>query len=255
MKEMPGWGPAKTSWLGFHRWQPLKGRAQFGLHGHRIEVAGNANDQLAANGAIVPGLQIVQGDRAHGGQLGLARIRAVGAVHQLVRFAFGDPGFVIVAPDDPRGFQLLGQLELFGIEFGVQQQVQSQRKHLVRVAFERIPRKRGGVLVALGLDVGSLGLQQIVQGVAVQFGSAAGPPGLAVETHQARLGRVFVARAARNEDRSGDEGEFVILLQKENDAVLQDNSLWLLGLEIMQFGDGYLLPWLVLLRVEGDGRK
>ena len=69
----------------------------------------------------------------------------------------------------------------------------------------------------------------------------------AIEAHQARLGRVLVARAAGNQHRAGDERQLVILLEKEHDAVLQFDALGLLRLEVVQLGDGNLLPWLALL--------
>ena len=128
-----------ASGLCLGRRQSFKGGAQLGLHGHGVEVAADAHDQLAADRPLVPGLQIVEGDRADGGQLRLAGVGAIGPVSQLGRLAFGDLGFIVVAANDSRGLLLLGQLELFLVEFGMQKQVYSQRKDLVRIAFERIP--------------------------------------------------------------------------------------------------------------------
>jgi hypothetical protein len=87
----------------------------------------------------VPGLQVVESDGADGGQLRLARVGAVGAVDQLGRFALGDARLVVVAADDAGGFLLLGQLQLFLVEFGMQEQVEGQREDLVGIAFERVP--------------------------------------------------------------------------------------------------------------------
>ena len=145
--------------------------------------------------------------------------------------------------------------ELFRAEFGMQEQVHGERKDLVGIALERIPREGGGVFVARGLNVRGFGFEQIVEGVAVHFGCAAGAPGLSVETDEARLGGVLVARAAGNEDRAGDEGQFVIFLQEEDDAVLQLDAFGLLRLEFVQLGDGNFFPGLALLGGEGDGSK
>ena len=98
---------------GLDRRQPFKGCAQLGFHGHGVEVAADADDELAADGAVVPGLEIVDGDRADGGQLRLAGVGAVGAVDQLGRLAVGDFVFVVVAADDAGGFLLLGQCGAF----------------------------------------------------------------------------------------------------------------------------------------------
>ena len=147
--------------------QSFKGRAQPGLHGHGVEVAADAHDQLAADGAIMPGLQVLHGDRADGGQLGLPGVGTVGSIDQLGGFAAGDLLFVVVAPDNARSLLLLGQFQFFGTEFGVQKQVQSQGKDLVRIALERIPGKSGRIHVSAGLDVCGLGFEQIVQRIAV----------------------------------------------------------------------------------------
>ena len=79
------------------------------------------------------------------------------------------------------------------------------------------------------------------------FCGAAGAPCLAIKLDQAGLGRVLVARTARNQHRAGDERQFVILLQEEDDAVLELDSLGLVRLELVQLGNGNLLPWLGLL--------
>src|ERR1035438_4389262 len=137
----------------------------------------------------------------------------------------------------------------------MKKQVEGEGEHLVRVAFERVPGERGGVFVARSLDVRGLGLEQIVEGVAVHFGCAAGAPRFAVEAYQTYLGWIFVARTAGDEHRSRDEGQLVIFLKKEDDAIRQLDALGLLGLEVVEFGDGDFLPGLVLLGVEGNGRE
>ena len=87
-----------------------------------------------------------------------------------------------------------------------------------------------------------LGLQQIVQRVAVQLGCPAGPPGLPIEANQAGFGLILVSRPARNQHRPGDERQLMIFLEEEDDAILQLDALGLLGFEVVQLGDGNLLP-------------
>ena len=43
--------------LGLSRRQSFKSRAQLGFHGHWVEVAADADDEFAADGAVVPGLE------------------------------------------------------------------------------------------------------------------------------------------------------------------------------------------------------
>ena len=83
--------------------------------------------------------------------------------------------------------------------------------------------------------------------VAVHFCGAAGAPSLAVDADEAGLGGIVVARAAGNEHRAGDEGQLVVLLEEDDDAVLELDALGLLGMKFVQRGDGNLLPGLGLL--------
>ena len=63
---------------------------------------------------------------------------------------------------------------------------------------------------------------------------------------------LFIARAARDQHRTEDKWQFVILLQEEDDAVLELNARGLMRFELVQLGDGNLLPGLALL---GDRRR
>ncbi len=103
---------------GLDRRQGSRMRRAPGFHGRGIEIAADADDQLALEGAVVPGLQIGHRDRADGGQLRLARVGAVGAIDQLGRFAARDAVLIVVAAHDARGLLLLRQLQLFRVEFG-----------------------------------------------------------------------------------------------------------------------------------------
>ena len=64
------------------------------------------------------------------------------------------------------------------------------------------------------------GFELIVHGVAVHGSGAAGTPSLAVEADQSSFGGVLIARATVNEHRAVDEGQLVILLQEDDNAVL-----------------------------------
>jgi len=200
----------------------------------------------------VPGLEIGQGDRADGGELGLARVGAVDAVDQLVRFTPGDLVLVVVAAHDGSGLLLLGQLQFIRAELGMKQQIHGQRKDLVGVAFERVPGEGGGVIVASSLDVRGLGFEQVVHGVAVHFGRAAGAPCLPVKADQAGFRWSLIARAARDEHRAVDEGKLVVFLQKDHDAVVELNAPGLLRVKLVQLGGRDSLPGLGLLGVHNE---
>ena len=199
---------------GFHLWQPLEDSPQLGFHRRRVEVAAHGDNQFAAECAFVPRLQVVHRNRADSSQLRLPCVRAVGAVHQLGRLAAGNLVFLVVAPDNPRGHLLLRQFELFRAELRVKQQVHGERKHLVGVAFERVPRHRRGIHVSPGFNVRGLGFQQVIQRITAQLRSAAGAPRLPIKRHQPRFGRILVPLAARNQHRAVNKRQLVILLQK-----------------------------------------
>ena len=65
---------------GLHRRESFKGGAQSGLHGHGVKVTADAHNHLAADGTVVPGLQIFHRNRADGGQLGLPGVGTIGPV-------------------------------------------------------------------------------------------------------------------------------------------------------------------------------
>ena len=163
------------------------------------------------------------------------------------------PRFVVVAADDAGGLLLLGEFELFLVEFGMEEQVEGKSEDLVGIAFEGIPGERGGVVVASGFNVGCFGFKQVVEGVSVDFGGAAGAPCLAVEADEAGFGGVFIAGAAGNEDGAGDERELMVFLEEDDNAVLELDAFGLLRLEVVKLGDGDFLPGLVLLGGKGDG--
>jgi len=126
-------------------WEAFKGGAEPGFHGDGVEVAADAYDELAADGAVVPGVEVGDGDSADGGELGLAGVGALGTVDELGSFAAGDFAFIVVAADDAGGGLLLGELELFRAEFGVEEQVHGEREDLIGVSFEGVPGDAGGV--------------------------------------------------------------------------------------------------------------
>src|ERR1017187_2537638 len=115
-------GPGKgvvAGGRGLSRWQTFKCRTELGFHGYGVEVATDADDELATDGAIMQGLQVVEGDGANGGEFRLTGVGTIGSVGQLFPFAFGDGRFVVVAANDAGGFLLLGELKLFRAPLGM----------------------------------------------------------------------------------------------------------------------------------------
>ena len=100
--------------------------------------------------------------------------------------------------------------------------------------------QRGGGAAAAGFDGGGFGGELVVELVAVDGCGAAGAPGLAVEGDEADLGGGLVAAAAADEDGAVDEGELVVFLQEDDEAVGEFDALGLRGFEGVQRRDGDL---------------
>ena len=62
---------------------------------------------------------------------------------------------------------------------------------------------------------------------------------------------IDIARAAGDEHLAGDERQFVVFFEEDHDAVLELDALGLLRVELVEFGNGNLLPRFGLLGREG----
>ena len=219
----------------------LEGSAEFLLHGGGVEVAGDGDDDVVGDdGFVVPGVEIVEGDGVDGGVFGLARVGAVGSIGQFDGFAVGDAGGVVVAAGDGGLGLLFGQLELVGFEVGMEQEVDGLGEDGVEVALEAGPADGGGGAAAGGFDGGGFVFELVVELVAVDGGGAAGAPGVAVEGDEAGFGGGFVAAASADEDGAVDEGELVVFLEEDDEAVGEFDAFGLLGFEGVERWDGDL---------------
>ncbi len=126
----------------------------------------------------------------------------------------------------------------------MEQQIDGGGEDGVEVVLEAGPANRGRCGAAFGLKLSGFGLHLVVELVAIGGGGAAGSPAFAVEGDEAGLVGGLVATAAADEDRTADEGQFMILLEKEDEAVGEFDAARLHWLERVQGGDDDLLPWL-----------
>ena len=216
-----------------------EGGAQLGFHGGGVEVARDGNDHVVGDeGAAVPCLEVGKGDCGDGGKLRLAGVGAGGAVGELDGFAVCEAAGVVVAAGDAGVHLLPGELELFGLEGGVQQKLDAGGEDGVEVALEAGPAQAGGGETAAGFDAGGFGFELVVKLIAIDLCGSAGAPGLPVQADQADLGGRLVAAAAPDEDAAIDERQLVIFLEKEDESVGQLDPLWLAGMEGAERRDG-----------------
>ena len=68
-----------------------------------------------------------------------------------------------------------------------------------------------------------------------------------INSDEAGLGGIDVAPPPGMSTRAGDEGQLVILLEEDHDAILELDAFRLLRMKFVQRGDGNLLPGLGLL--------
>ncbi len=96
---------------GFAARELFEGGAELGFYGGSVEVAGDGDDHIVWNdGAVVPGLQILQGDGIDGRVFGLLRVGIGFAVGQLDGDAGCDSAGVVVAAGDACFHLALGEL-------------------------------------------------------------------------------------------------------------------------------------------------
>ena len=191
----------------------------------------------------MPCLQVVQRHCFHRRVFGLPRIRTICSVDQLRGFAPGNLAWVVVPPRDGSGHIALGVLQLPLLEGRMQQQVHRRAEDAVEVLLEARPRQRSIVRVSIGFNYRCLLRQLIVQCIA---GAVANR--LHAHRDQPNLRGRFIEASAANQDRSIDERQLVVLLQKDHQSIGQFDPLRLLRLKVMERRDRNLLPRLRLRR-------
>ncbi len=170
----------RTLWPGCER------SLQLGFHGGGIEVTADADDDVVGlNVLLVPVEKVVALDRENGGVFRLARVRTVGSVGELDRFACGDRGGIVVAACDGFFELALGEFQLVGAELGIVQEVEDDLEDVVVVGLQTRPADGGGVDAAAGFDLCGARFEIVVHLIAgLRFG-AAGAPDFAIEIDEA----------------------------------------------------------------------
>ena len=178
------------------------------------------------DGFVVPGLEVVEGDGVDGGVLGLAGVGIVGAVDELDGLADGDSVGVVVAPGDRRSPAwpfASWSLSALKVGWSKRSMVAAKTESKSPLRLDHVDGGRGSA--AGGLDRCGFGFELIVELVAVDGGGAAGSPGFAVDRDEADFCVGFIAAAAPDEDGAVDEGEFVVFLEEDDEAIGEFDSL------------------------------
>ena len=258
-KYKPGFGSRELD-VGRFRVGPFLPRieclAQLGLHRFRVEVAGDAEDDVVGiNVLLVPVQQVLAGDRGNRRVLGNAGVRIVLAVGDDAAFAMHDGIHVVVAARNFRVHLLLRQFQLVRPELGIVQQVEKHIEHGIEVALQAVERNRSRVRLVVGFDLGRARFQEVVHLIAGLGLGAAGAPDLAVEIGEPGLVRRFGDRAATDARGRIDQRQLVVLLEKDHHAVGQLNADRLLGREGRQRGRLNLVPGFDLGGREGGEQQ
>src|ERR1039458_3645051 len=161
----------------------------------------------------------------------------------------------VMAAGDAVAFFLLGDVDFFGAELRVLQDVDEGLEYVVEVSLEAGEVDRGGVRTAAGFHLGRADFEEVVELITGLGLGAAGAPDLTVNIHEAGFVGRLVDRAAADAGSAVDQRQFMILLQKDHHAVRKLNTLGLLRLESGQGRNGNLLPACGLCRCLGNGRK
>src|ERR1035441_8630751 len=180
---------------------------------------------------LVPVDQVLARDGGDGRVRGHAGVGIVGAIGQLDGFALGNFADLVVAAGDAVAFFLLGDVDFFGAELRVLQDVDEGLEYVVEVSLEAGEVDRGGVRTAAGFHLGRADFEEVVELITGLGLGAAGAPDLTVNIHEAGFVGRLVDRAAADAGSAVDQRQFMILLQKDHHAVRKLNTLGLLRLE------------------------
>ncbi len=186
---------------------------------------------------LVPGDQVVAGDRVDRRVLDHARQRRVVAVDQPPEFAAGDLRDVVVAAGDRRLGLSLGQVDLFLVEDRITQHVHEDAQHVVEVFLEAVHRRRAVLAAHAGLDEGGPRGEEVVDLVAGHRLRAALAHGLAEDAAESGLVRRLVVRSGADARRHADQRQLVILHEEQLDAVVQRVDLGPGDFEFGQLGE------------------
>ena len=106
--------------------------AQPGFYGDGIKISADAeNDVVGVHIFVVPVDQVLARDGGDRRVLGDAGVGIVGAIGQLDRFALRNFTDLVVAAGDAVAFFLLGDVDFFGAEFGILQNVDEGFEYVV----------------------------------------------------------------------------------------------------------------------------
>ncbi len=135
--------------------------------------------------------QILPRDGGDGRVLGLASVRIVRTVGQLLRLTANDSAHIVITTGNGVVHFFLRQIDFVGAEFGLAQQVIERLENIVEIALQARPRDGGRIGVAAGLNLGGANFEVIVELVAGLCLGSASAPDFAVNVEHADFVRGF----------------------------------------------------------------
>src|SRR5581483_10188564 len=227
--------------------------SQLRLHRAGIEIAGKTeNDVVGINVRFMPVEQVLTCDSSDGGVFRNSRVGTLGTVTQFCCLSRNDGTSIVVSARNRVIAAFLGDLQLVFAEFWVLQHVEKHAENVIEVLFQRSHANRGGIPSRARFYFGSTRFQEIIQLIAIFRLCSSRAPRVGIHGNQTSLGGGFVTRATADARETVDEGQFVVLLQKDHHSVGQGEALGLLRTKGRQWGNGYVTP-IGCLRGGGTG--
>ncbi len=93
-----------------------------------------------------------------------------------------------------------------------------------------------------GLNARGMSFKEVIKFVSGFAVGAAGAPDIGIDCHHAGFFRGLLTRATTDAHGAINQGQLVVLLEKNDQAVAQLNPPWLLRFELMQRRNGNFVP-------------
>ena len=201
-------------------WPGGQSRAELGFHRFYIEIPDDAEDHIIRmNVALMPVEQILARRGRDGGVLRDASVGSIRAVNQFGCFAKSDIEWIVITARNAGVDLIFRQRDFVFTELRLQKQLDEHGQDFVQVLFEAVP-VHGEELGPSGcFHFCGPGLEEVIELIAGLTLCAAGAPRLAKNLHQARFFARLVAGGAANLGRAANQGQFMVLEQKNHQAV------------------------------------
>src|SRR5262245_14513123 len=194
------------------------------------------------NPFLVPVHQVIARDGRDGSVFSNAGVWILRPISELCPFTARDAANVVITARDPIECLVLREINLLAAELRIPQQIVEDLEYIVKIGLKTGEADRRGINAPVCFHLRCAYFEVVVELVAGLCLGSAGSPDLSVDIDQANFFSWFKPRSITNARQGIDDGELMILLQKDHHSVGQLNPFWFLRVERMQCRNWNLLP-------------